>query len=189
MTAVITGVAFCPQAHALVPDVGRGLDAELGSLRTACRAAIARVLRDGARLEVLGAADALLVGDWLVQDAGGPHPPQGDCTNATNAADDTALLVLGDGSARRSEKAPGYLDERAEGFDAGIAAALASGDPARLAALDAALGGHLLAAGVDAWHRTAVRLEGGGSGAFHAEVTYDDAPFGVGYFVATWLRA
>jgi hypothetical protein len=25
-------------------------------------------------------------------------------------------------------------------------------------------------------------------GTFAAEVTYDDAPFGVGYFVATWLR-
>jgi hypothetical protein len=174
---VITGVAFCPQAPALVPDIGRGLDAELGPLREACRAAVRQVARDGARVEVLGARAAVAIGDWLVRDAG--------VRRALDGAD-TALLVLGDGSARRTEKAPGYLDERAEPFDRGVADALRSGDPARLAALDADLGTQLLAAGVPAWHEAAARLAGE---RFTAELHYDDVPFGVGYFVAVWTRA
>ena len=39
-----------------------------------------------------------------------------------------ALLVMGDGTACRTEKAPGYLDPRAEAYDTG--AALALGTPA-----------------------------------------------------------
>ena len=39
-----------------------------------------------------------------------------------------AVLAVADGSACRSEKAPGYLDERAFDFDAGIGAALTKGD-------------------------------------------------------------
>lgn len=172
---MITAVAFCPQAPALVPEVGRGLDAELGPVRDACRAALRRVLADGARLEVIGTDEARAIGDWLVRDTG-VAPPVLDSSS-------TALLVLGDGSARRTEKAPGYLDERATGFDAGIAEMLASGDPARLASIDAGVGADLLAAGVTAWHQVAARLAGE---QFTAEVTYDDAPFGVGYFVAVW---
>ena len=38
--------------------------------------------------------------------------------------------MAADGSASRSEKAPGYLHPQAEEFDASVVAALASGDPA-----------------------------------------------------------
>ena len=41
-----------------------------------------------------------------------------------------ALLVMGDGSARRSVKGPGFLDERAGPFDAEVSRALAAGDVA-----------------------------------------------------------
>jgi hypothetical protein len=94
------------------------------------------------------------------------------------------LLVMGDGSARRSLAAPGYLDPRAEGFDAAVAQALRTGDPAGLRALDPVLGAQLLAAGVPAW-----RLAGhiGLSRMFQAELLYDDAPYGVAYLVATWV--
>ena len=94
-----------------------------------------------------------------------------------------ALLVMGDGSARRTEKAPGWLDARAGDFDAGVSAALAAGDPELLGRLDLELGRELLAAGVPAW-RAASQLLAGTS--WQAEVTYDDAPYGVGYLVATW---
>src|SRR3979409_1830806 len=40
-----------------------------------------------------------------------------------------ALLVMGDGSARRSQRAPGYLDSRAFDFDTHIADALRDADP------------------------------------------------------------
>ena len=49
-----------------------------------------------------------------------------------------ALLVIGDGSATRTPKAPGSYDPAGEAFDATVTAALHSGDPTRLAALDAA---------------------------------------------------
>jgi hypothetical protein len=91
--------------------------------------------------------------------------------------------VLGDGSARRSTSAPGYFDERAADFDAAVASALRSGNPATLCQLDAALGGQLLAAGVPAWHAAGQAL---GQRRYDARLHYDEAPYGVGYFVASW---
>jgi aromatic ring-opening dioxygenase LigB subunit len=93
------------------------------------------------------------------------------------------LLVMGDGSARRTEKAPGWLDERAAGFDAASAAALASGNPEQLRQIDQELGRELLAAGAPAW-RAAARLLA--HTAWEGAVSYDDAPYGVGYLVAVW---
>lgn len=93
------------------------------------------------------------------------------------------VLAMGDGSARRSEKAPGHLDPAAAGFDAAIAAALASGDAAALAALDPGEGERLLAAGVPVWRAVGTALAGR---PVVARLRYDDAPFGVGYLVAEW---
>jgi hypothetical protein len=89
---------------------------------------------------------------------------------------------MGDGSARRSIKAPGYVDDRAGGFDAAVAAALAEG-PEAVAALDGALAGELLAAGWPAWQVLAGAAAGS---AWDTAVSYDDAPYGVGYVVARW---
>ncbi len=98
-------------------------------------------------------------------------------------APDVALLVMGDGSARRSRSAPGSFDPRAAAFDAEVGSALHSGEPEALAALDPVLGDRLLAAGIAAW-RAAGQLLAGTS--FDADVRYADAPYGVGYFVAVW---
>src|SRR3984957_15741050 len=70
----------------------------------------------------------------------------------------TALLVMGDGSARRSAAAPGYLGARAEPFDAVVEQALRDGDLPALAALDPDLARHLLAAGRPAWQALAGAL-------------------------------
>ncbi|MFD0266103.1 hypothetical protein ACFVGY_05825 [Streptomyces sp. NPDC127106] len=94
-----------------------------------------------------------------------------------------ALLVMGDGSACRTVKAPGYLDERAAPFDAAAARALADADTAALAALDAGLARELLAAGRAPWQVLAGAAEGAGLG---GRLLYEDAPYGVGYFVAAW---
>ncbi|HEY9391553.1 MAG TPA: class III extradiol dioxygenase subunit B-like domain-containing protein [Mycobacteriales bacterium] len=100
-------------------------------------------------------------------------------------ADRLAVLVMGDGSARRTEHSPGYLDERAVPFDKQVAAGMAAGDPSALRCLDPTLGTALLAAGTAPW-----RLAGwlGGDERFDAEVLYHDAPYGVGYLVARWRR-
>jgi hypothetical protein len=98
-------------------------------------------------------------------------------------AADVALLVMGDGSARRSAAAPGSLDPRAARFDDAVVGALREGDASALAALDEPLGEALLAAGVPAW-RAAGRVLDGGS--YDAELLFADDPYGVGYYVASW---
>ncbi|NXY96056.1 hypothetical protein HYE82_17010 [Streptomyces sp. BR123] len=98
-------------------------------------------------------------------------------------AERVALLVMGDGSACRTVKAPGYLDERAAPFDAAAALALADADTAALAALDAGLARELQAAGRAPWQVLAGAAEGAGLG---GRLLYEDAPYGVGYFVAAW---
>ncbi|MEW1549996.1 hypothetical protein [Streptomyces tsukubensis] len=141
---------------------------------------------------------SLAVGAWLLARAGGPHCPveglavderlgAGECAvtgreTAARAAR-VALLVMGDGSACRTLKAPGYLDERAAAFDAAAAQALGSADIAALTALDAALAHELKAVGRAPWQVLAGAAEGTRpTGTLLAE----DAPYGVGYTVATW---
>ncbi|MBP2405553.1 class III extradiol dioxygenase subunit B-like domain-containing protein [Streptomyces syringium] len=94
-----------------------------------------------------------------------------------------AVLAMGDGSACRTLKAPGYLDERAAAFDAGAARALGSADTTALAALDAELAREVKAAGRASWQVLAGAAEGAG---LTGELLYDEAPYGVGYFVASW---
>ena len=140
---------------------------------------------------------SLTVGAWLVGQALGPRSgavgysvgPDFATSRAgvellALAQDrDVALLVLGDGSARRSTAAPGYYDDRAVPFDDRVVAALRSGDAATLAGLDVDLGAQLLAAGVPAW-RAAGRLLDGHD--YAAEVLYAGDPYGVAYAVAVW---
>ncbi|MCX4515257.1 class III extradiol dioxygenase subunit B-like domain-containing protein [Streptomyces sp. NBC_01619] len=94
-----------------------------------------------------------------------------------------AMLVMGDGSACRTLKAPGYLDERAAPFDAEAARALGAADLAALAALDVPLAEELKVAGRAPWQVLAGAAEGADLG---GQLLYEDAPYGVGYFVAAW---
>jgi hypothetical protein len=139
----------------------------------------------------------LTVGAWLVRDALGPRSgalgvsvgPDFATSKAlvelltVSENRDVTLLVLGDGSARRSTTAPGYLDVRSEGFDSGIARLLAAGDADALETVDAELGGELMSAGVPAWRAAGSLLAGA---QYSASLSYDAAPYGVGYFVASW---
>jgi hypothetical protein len=96
------------------------------------------------------------------------------------------LLVMGDGSARRGPKAPGYVDPRAEPFDAAVSAGLAAADRTTLANLDVAAATELLVAGVGPW-RAVARWTA--EGEWTASVRYADASAGVQYIVATWARS
>lgn len=141
---------------------------------------------------------SLSVGAWLLGRAGwGAAPLEGfgvagpqDTEKCLEAGRElaarearVALLVMGDGSACRSLKAPGYLDERAAAFDAEAARALAAADLPALAALDAGLAAELQAAGRAPWQVLAGAAEGAG---LEGRLLYEDAPYGVGYFVAAW---
>ena len=92
-----------------------------------------------------------------------------------------ALLVVGDGSARRTPKAPGWFDDRAEAFDAATERAVGSGDLAALLDVDPALATDLQAAGRPAWQ---VLAGAAGEGRVASDLHYADAPLGVGYLVA-----
>jgi hypothetical protein len=96
----------------------------------------------------------------------------------------TALLVIGDGSARRGLRAPGHFDERAAVFDAEVERAVRAGELTALLDLDPALARELMATGRPAWQVMAGALEGMASPA--AEVQYTGDPFGVAYLVATF---
>ncbi len=90
---------------------------------------------------------------------------------------------MGDGSACRTLKAPGYLDERAQGFDAEAARALGAADVEALAALDEELAYELKVSGRAPWQV----LAGAGAGAgLSGALLHDEAPYGVGYYVAAW---
>jgi hypothetical protein len=98
-------------------------------------------------------------------------------------SDRVGLLVMADGSACRSLRAPGYLDPRAAAFDAAIEGAVRSGDLGSLRAMDHGLARELLAAGRPGWQVLAGAMPGQ---APSGEVLYSDDPFGVFYLVA-WL--
>lgn len=141
---------------------------------------------------------SLAVGAWLLARTGWADAPvealgvvetleTGRCTDTGRAlaarADRVALLVMGDGSACRTVKAPGYLDERATEFDAAASRALGAADTGALIALDEALGHELKAAGRAPWQVLAGAAQGAG---LDGRLLYDDAPYGVGYLVAAW---
>ncbi len=141
---------------------------------------------------------SLTVGAWLLERAdwqgvpvtalgvGEPLEPE-KCLGAGRqlaaSAERVALLVMGDGSACRTVKAPGYFDERAEGFDAELARMLGTADAAALGALDEEPAQSLMVSGRSSWQVLAGAAEGAGLG---GALLYEEAPYGVGYFVATW---
>ncbi|WP_141725320.1 class III extradiol dioxygenase subunit B-like domain-containing protein [Micromonospora pallida] len=100
----------------------------------------------------------------------------------------TALLVLGDGSACRGQKAPGYDDPRAQPYDDAVATALATADTDALLGLDPVLSAELGAAGRAPWQvlSGAVRAAGGD---WRGDLLHHTAPYGVAYLVAAWERA
>lgn len=143
----------------------------------------------------------ILVGRWLIDgglsDAAlrlegwevGERTEPGECgrigRELAGRAERVALLIIGDGSARRGLKAPGYLDERAIPFDDEVARALADADTSALAAIDPTAASDLMAAGRAPWQVLAGAVGGSGP-AWRGELLSYRAPFGVGYFTAVW---
>ena len=90
------------------------------------------------------------------------------------------LLVVANGSAKRTEKAPGHFDERAERFDAALGEALRAGDLDALRGTDQALAAEL-------WADVDGLIGLGELGTVtDVQVDYDDAPYGVQYWVVRY---
>jgi hypothetical protein len=93
---------------------------------------------------------------------------------------EASYLVMGNGSARRTDASPGPYDARAVPFDDELGRALRAGDTEALAGIDRDLARELWAT-TDAISDVA-RL----SSLFRPQVDFDDAPFGVQYWVMRW---
>lgn len=163
-------------------------------------------LPDQSRFDAGGGPPAeplsLLIGAWLLNRTGVMNPTSGVCVSDRLPAEEcaaigaelagtddrVALLVMGDGSACRGTAAPGYDDPLAEAYDKEVARALAAADAAALLALDPQLSARLLVAGRAPWQVLAGAAQASGRG-YRGELHYDDAPYGVAYFVASWEAA
>jgi hypothetical protein len=201
---VITTIVFVPQPLFLLPEY-QGRTAPAPDLAAAAVQAVGRLAGAGRLVVVTGdhggtpnrRPAGARVADELLRGAGiRTRPaelvvpadlPPGACRErgAALAAGDEprALLVLADGSARRGEKAPGYVDERAFAYDQAFVTAIAQGRPEALAALDAGLATELLFQG-----RAALAVAAGAVAGRtpSPEILWTGDPFGVMYVVAAW---
>lgn len=163
-------VALVPGVLALLPSYASIQD-PVAELRSACQSAVGRL---GPRVRVVAATDSSRrVGAALIAAAGAGVVADGE----------TGVLVVANGSAKRTEKAPGSFDERAEAYDAALRSCLLGDlDIDSLPAGAGGLAGELWAepAGLGA---LSVAVAPGHS----ADLLYDDAPFGVQYWVAVWV--
>lgn len=106
------------------------------------------------------------------------------------SADRVGLLVMGDGSAALTPKAPRYVVEGAEEWQRGVDQALGAADVEALAALSADDAHRYSATGRAAWQ---VLVGAARAGEKHATtwrgtLLAAEAPYGVGYTVAAWER-
>ncbi len=95
------------------------------------------------------------------------------------------LLVVGDGSPKRGEKAPGHLDERSFAVDDQWVDALGSADTDALLALDRDLCAELLVTGRAAWQVAAAAVRANGI-RIEPRLLWSGDPWGVMYGVARW---
>ena len=164
-------VVLVPGVLALLPSY-RGIEDPVAYLRAACLDAVRWL---GTGFGVHGSHQGLRVARYLAQETGVPldlHPER-----------PPAMLVVANGSATRTEKAPGHLDERARPFDQALRESLVTG---RLGDLDQELARELWA-DVDSlvWLGREIDVDPAS-----VQVDYDDDPYGVQYWVmrmeGTW---
>jgi hypothetical protein len=163
-------VVVVPGALALLSAYA-SIDDPVPELRTACHEAVAWLVGPGAPVTVYCTPQSLRIARQLVGDAGGQLHVAG--------GPPAALLVIANGSAKRTEKAPGHFDDRAEVFDNELGQALRGGDSTGLAAIDESLARELWA-DVDAFRSLGSEIDLSGA---DIEVDYDAAPYGVQYWV------
>ncbi|RSN12897.1 hypothetical protein DMB42_12025 [Nonomuraea sp. WAC 01424] len=99
------------------------------------------------------------------------------------AAGRVALLVMADGSACLTPRAPGRYDEAAGPYNALVAGAVGRADAAALAALDPREADRLWVTGRAALQVLAGAAEGT---ALTGRLLMEAAPYGVGYFAGVW---
>lgn len=167
----MTRAVLVPGVLALLPEYA-SLDDPVADLRAACLEAVAWL---GPSPTILADPQGARVARALLEGCGGFET--GARAPSPTAAG-PAYLVVGNGSACRSEKAPGHLDDRAFAFDDAVREALVSTRPVTWPSIE--LEKSLLAC-LDGIRRLGDLGELG-----EARVDYDDDPFGVQYWVMRW---
>lgn len=150
-----------PGVLALLPEYA-GLEDPVADLRAACERAVGWLTGD---VTVLASPQGRRVAEHLL-------------ATTTRTGDEPSYLAVANGSAKRTEKAPGHVDDRALAFDAALGEALATG---RLAEADLRLSEELWA-DTGAIAELARVLPPG----LPATVDLAADPFGVQYWVARW---
>jgi hypothetical protein len=179
-----------PGAPVLLPEYAGQLD-PIAGLRAACREGVgALVAGRPAQVRVVSAPvrpeDAARgvsrsvghrVARHLLEEAG--HAGEVTDGSPEDLGEADAVVLVGNGTACRSEKAPGFLDERAFELDRALGRAVSDGvappDDETLARELWCFDLPVFAA----MHRI---VEG------PAQVTFEGDPFGVAYWVAAWSR-
>lgn len=159
----MTRVVLVPGVLALMPEYA-SLEDPVADLRAACLDAVGWL---GAEVTVLADAQGARVAAHLL-------------SSTTRVGDEPSYLVVGNGSACRTEKAPGHLDERAAAFDADLGRRLEDGPSESLAGIDLEVA-HGMLASVDGIVELAKVPD-----LSLVRVDYDDDPFGVQYWVLRW---
>lgn len=159
----MTRAVLVPGALALLPEYA-SIEDPVADLRDACLEAVGWL---GADVTVLADAQGSRIARHLLD-------------STTRTAEEPSYLVVGNGSASRTEKAPGHLDERAVAFDADLGRHLEDPRSGALAGTDRELARELWA-DVDA----IVELAGVPDLSL-VQVDYDDDPYGVQYWVIRW---
>ena len=184
----MTRAVLVPSALVLLPEYAGQVD-PVPELRAACCAAVAGLVAGDP--PVVGVLSASGRPDNVARGIDSPVGQRvarhlltqvGWAGEVVEPGPGVPLLVVGNGTAARSEKAPGHLDPRAAAFDAALEAALVSRDGPTLRALDVRLGEELWCYDVPAFSRLAEVLPDGPP----AEVHVASDPFGVQYWVLSW---
>jgi hypothetical protein len=134
------------------------------------------------------------IADWGPLPGAQAGPARGSSDRARPAGR-VGLVVLGDLSACRTDRAPGAFRPEAADFDASVADAFRIGAPQRLLDLDPGQADDLLVSGrvalqvmAGAFQQTGCAvpadIPGGTGPELRGRVLYEDAPYGVGYLVA-----
>lgn len=173
-------IALVPGVLALLPTYA-GIEDPVAELRSAAQQAVRWLVEGAADTPVSVAASnpgASRVADHLVGEAGA-RVRRLDLGG--EAPDGGPSLIIGNGSASRTEKAPGHLHPAAADFDDRLDACLRAPDPDAIAALDRKLADEVWA-DVEALVAVAESLRG----ARLIGIDYAEEPFGVCYRVVRW---
>jgi hypothetical protein len=169
-------IALVPGVLAFLPEYA-GQEDPVAEVRAMAEAATTWAAEAGP-VTLVADEQGARIGRHLLGLAGG-----GVSTRSTGVGD--AFLVVANGSARRNDTAPGYVDERAVPFDDAVEAALRAPDAEALSRLDVGLAEELIAGNPAGLVRLGSLLRD----ARTIGVDYADDPYGVAYWVARWELA